>query len=124
MIGSGGKVINDIIDRTGASIDIEEDGKVFIGAVDKAAAESAYKEEEAIVHEYQVGDIVEGRVVKIMDFGAIVEFGNRDGMIHVSELKEGFVKKVEDVVKMGDKVRAKVIRAEEGKIGLSLKGMR
>ena len=124
VIGSGGKVINDIIDRTGATIDIEEDGKVFIGAVDKAAAESAYKEVEAIVHEYQVGDIVEGRVVKIMDFGAIVEFGNRDGMIHVSELKEGFVKKVEDVVKMGDKVRAKVIRAEEGKIGLSLKGMR
>ncbi|OGY65012.1 MAG: polyribonucleotide nucleotidyltransferase, partial [Candidatus Harrisonbacteria bacterium RIFCSPHIGHO2_02_FULL_40_20] len=102
VIGSGGKVINDIIDRTGATIDIEEDGKVFIGAVDKAAAESAYKEVEAIVHEYQVGDIVEGRVVKIMDFGAIVEFGNRDGMIHVSELKEGFVKKVEDVVKMGD----------------------
>ena len=124
VIGSGGKVINDIIDRTGATIDIEEDGKVFIGAVDKAAAESAYKEVEAIVHEYQVGDIVEGRVVKIMDFGAIVEFGNRDGMIHVSELKEGFVKKVEDVVKMGDKVRAKVIRAEEGKIGLSIKALR
>jgi len=124
VIGSGGKVINDIIDRTGATIDIEEDGKVFIGAVDKAAAESAYKEVEAIVHEYQVGDIVEGKVVKIMDFGAIVEFGNRDGMIHVSELKEGFVKKVEDVVKMGDKVRAKVIRAEEGKIGLSIKALR
>jgi len=124
VIGSGGKVINDIIDRTGATIDIEEDGKVFIGAVDKAAAESAYKEVEAIVHEYQVGDIVEGRVVKIMDFGAIVEFGNRDGMIHVSELKEGFVKKVEDVVKMGDKVRAKVIRVEDGKIGLSIKALR
>ena len=124
VIGSGGKVINDIIDRTGATIDIEEDGKVFIGAVDKAAAESAYKEVEAIVHEYQVGDIVEGKVVKIMDFGAIVEFGNRDGMIHVSELKEGFVKKVEDVVKMGDKVRAKVIRVEDGKIGLSIKALR
>src|SRR3989338_4389498 len=123
VIGSGGKVINDIIDRTGATIDIEEDGKVFIGAVDRQAALAAYKEVESIVKEYQVGEIVEGKVVKIMEFGAIVEFGNRDGMVHVSELKEGFVKKVEDVVKMGQKVRAKVIRVEDDRIGLSLKGV-
>ena len=70
-----------------------------------------------------MGESVEGKVVKIMEFGAIVEFGNRDGMVHVSELKEGFVKKVEDVVKMGQKVRAKVIRVEEDRIGLSLKGV-
>ena len=123
VIGSGGKVINDIIARTGATIDIEEDGRVFVGAVDKNVALAAYKEVESIVKEYQVGEIVEGKGVKIMEFGAIVEFGNRDGMVHVSELKEGFVKKVEDVVKMGQKVRAKVIRVEEDRIGLSLKGV-
>lgn len=124
VIGSGGKVINDIIARTGATIDIEESGRVFIGAVNKEAAEAAYKEVEAIVHEYKVGEIVDGKIVKILDFGAIVDLGHgRDGMIHVSELKEGFVKKVEDVVKFGDHVWAKIIRVEQDKIALSLKGV-
>ena len=73
---------------------------------------------------FTCSDIVEGTIVKVLDFGAIVEFGpGRDGMVHVSELKDGFVKKVEDVVKVGDTVRAKVIKAERGKIGLSLKGI-
>jgi len=73
-----------------------------------------------------VGEIVEGNVVKIMEFGAIVDLGGgKDGMIHVSELKEGFVKKVEDVLKMGDFVRVKIIKVDEdgGRIGLSLKQM-
>ena len=80
---------------------------------------------ESIVKEYRIGDIVEGPVVKILEFGAIVQFGpNRDGMVHVSELKQGFVKKVEDVVKMGDILRVKVIKADaDGRIGLSLKAM-
>ena len=77
-----------------------------------------------IVREYKIGEIVEGPVVRILEFGAIVDLGGgRDGMIHVSELKEGFVKKVEDVVKIGDVVKAKVLRVENGKIGLSLKGV-
>ncbi|MDP3947892.1 MAG: polyribonucleotide nucleotidyltransferase [bacterium] len=123
VIGSGGKVINGIVERTGVlSIDIEEDGGIFITAPRKESGLAAKAEIEAIVHEYKVGDIVEGKIIKILDFGAIVDLGgDQDGMIHVSELKEGFVKKVEDVVKLGDFVRAKIIRAEDGKIGLSIK---
>lgn len=126
VIGPGGKVINGIIAKTGAlTIDIEQTGKVFIAGANKEIAEAALKEVESIVREYRIGDIVEGTVVKILDFGAIVEFGpGRDGMIHVSELKQGFVKKVEDVVKLGDFVKAKVIKADpDGRIGLSLKGL-
>ena len=123
VIGPGGKMINGIIEETGVtSIDIEEDGKVFITATDKDAAQKAYDQITAITKTYKIGDIVEGTVVKILEFGAIVEFeGGKDGMIHVSELKDGFVKKVEDVVKTGDFVRAKVIKMENGKIGLSIK---
>ena len=85
------------------------------------AAEAAVAEIKSIVRVYRVGEIVEGPIVKLLDFGAIVELGrSQDGMIHVSELKQGFVKKVEDVVKLGDFVRAKIVRAENGKIGLSL----
>lgn len=127
VIGPGGKVINSIIEKTGAlTIDIEQTGKVFIAGATKEKAEAAYREVESIVKEYKVGDIVEGPIVKILDFGAIVQFGtNRDGMIHVSELKEGFVKKVEDVVKLGDFVRARVIKADpDGRIGLSLKNLK
>ena len=76
---------------------------------------------KSIIKEYAIGEIVEGKVVKILEFGAIVDFGGHDGMIHVSELKEGFVKKVEDVVKLGDFVRTKIIKMENGKIGLSIK---
>ena len=126
LIGPGGKVINGIIERTGAlTIDIEETGQVFIAGANKEIAEAAYREVEALMKDYLVGDIVEGKIVKILDFGAIVEFGGgRDGMIHVSELKEGYVKKVEDVVKLGDKVRAKIIKVDpSGKIGLTLRGI-
>ena len=124
VIGPGGKVINGIIAKTGAlTIDIEQTGKVFIAGANREKAEAAYREVESIVKDYKIGDIVEGPIVKILDFGAIVQFGpNRDGMIHVSELKQGFVKKVEDVVKLGDFVKAKVIKVDpDGRIGLSLK---
>lgn len=125
VIGPGGKVINGIIERTGAlTIDIEQDGRVLIAGPNKETAQAAFREVEAITKDYLVGDIVEGPVVKILEFGAIVEFSpGRDGMIHVSELKDGFVKKVEDVVKLGQVVKAKIIKSEMGKIGLSLKGM-
>jgi len=126
VIGPGGKVINGIIEKTGAlTIDIEQTGKVFIAGSNKEKAQAAYDMVASIVREYKVGDVVEGAVVKILEFGAIVEFGpGRDGMIHVSELKEGYVKKVGDVVKIGDFVRAKIIKAEAGKIGLSLKALK
>lgn len=122
VIGTGGKIINEIIETTGVTaIDIEDDGKVFITATNKEAAEKALEQINAITKEYKIGDIVEGTVVKILEFGAIVEFGGKDGMIHVSELKDGFVKKVEDVVKIGDFVKTKIIKMEGGKIGLSIK---
>ena len=123
LIGPGGKVINGIIERTKVTaIDIEDDGKVFITAPNQEIGKKALEEVLAITKEYKIGDIVEGTVVKILEFGAIVEFGGgKDGMIHVSELKEGYVKKVEDVLKIGDFVRAKIIKMENGKIGLSLK---
>ena len=125
VIGPGGKVINGIIERTGCmAIDIDDDGTVFISGKDKKTTEAAYSEVKSIVKEYAIGDIVEGTVIKILDFGAIVDLGGgRDGMIHVSELKNGFVQKVEDVVKLGDFVRAKVVKVQDGKIGLSLKAL-
>ncbi len=125
LIGPGGKTINGIIEDTGVTaIDIEDDGKVFITATDQEKGQKALAYVQALMKEYAVGDIVEGPVVKILEFGAIVEFGNgRDGMIHVSELKDGFVKKVEDVVKVGDMVRAKIVKMENGRIGLSLKAL-
>ncbi|MDP3901612.1 MAG: polyribonucleotide nucleotidyltransferase, partial [bacterium] len=126
IIGPGGKTINGIIEKTGAlTIDVEQDGRVFVAGPDKSSAEAAYKEIESIVKEYQVGDIVEGKIVKVLEFGAILEFGpGRDGMIHISELKNGFVKKVEEVVNLGDSVKARVVKVEPGgRIGLSLKGL-
>ncbi len=125
VIGPGGRVIQGIVQATGGetTIDVEQDGKIFISAPNKEQAQMALDQIKAIVKEYKVGEIVEGEVIRVLDFGAIVDLGaGRDGMIHVSELKEGYVNKVEDVVKLGDRVKARVIRVDpEGKIGLSLK---
>ena len=125
VIGPGGKMINGLIEKYGlAGIDIEEDGGVYVSGIDLAKVEAAVAEIMGMTKEYKVGEIVEGPIVKILEFGAIVDLGGgNDGMIHVSELKQGFVKNVEDVVKLGDFVRAKIIKAENGKIGLSLKQM-
>lgn len=125
VIGPGGKVINGLIAKYElAGIDIEEDGGVFVSGAKLENVEAAVAEIMGMTKEFKVGEIVEGPVVKILEFGAIVDIGGgRDGMIHVSELKQGFVKKVEDVVKLGDFVRAKIIKVEDGKIGLSLKQM-
>lgn len=125
IIGPGGKTINGIIDSTGCmAIDIDDDGLVFVSGKDKTTTLAAYNAVASIVKEYKVGEVVEGPIVKILEFGAIVDIGGgRDGMIHVSELKSGFVKKVEDVVKVGDIVKVKIIKVEGGKIGLSLKAM-
>jgi polyribonucleotide nucleotidyltransferase len=125
VIGPGGKMINGMIKDFGLiAIDIEEDGTIFIAAdsVEKTAKAQAMI--ASLTREYKVGEIVEGPVIKILDFGAIVDLGGgKDGMVHVSELKEGFVKQVSDVVKVGDFLRVKIIRVEDGHIGLSLKRM-
>src|SRR3989338_9368421 len=115
VIGPGGKNINGIIaaSMNKISIDIEEDGTVYVSGVDMELVERACKTITASVKEYKVGEIINGRVIKILDFGAIVDLGGgRDGMIHVSELKEGIVKKVEDVVNLGDEVVAKIVKAD------------
>jgi polyribonucleotide nucleotidyltransferase len=123
VIGPGGKMINGIIARTGVtSIDIEETGKVFVAASNPEAAEKAIAEIKSILKEFEIGELVEGPVIKILDFGAIVDLGGgRDGMVHVSELRNGFVEKVQDVVKVGDIVKAKIIKAENGRVSLSIK---
>ncbi len=124
LIGPGGKVINGLIAKHSlTSIDVEENGDVFIFSDKEETVEAALADIRAITHEFKVGEIVEGTIVRIMDFGAIMDLGGgKDGMIHVSELKEGFVKQVRDVVKEGDFVKAKIIRADEdGRIGLSIK---
>ncbi len=127
VIGPGGKVINGLIEKYGlAGIDIDEDGGVFISGTDLEKVEAAVAEVKGIAREFKVGEIVEGTIVKIIEVGAIVDLGGgKDGMVHVSELKDGYVKKVEDVVKMGDFVRAKIIRVgDDGRIGLSLKQLK
>ena len=125
VIGPGGKIINGIIARTGVSIDIDDIGKVFIAAKEKSALEAGIKEVRSILKEFQVGEIIEGSVIRVLEFGAIVDLGGgKDGMIHVSELKDGFVKNVTDVINVGDFVCAKIIKISEGKIGLSIKQLK
>ena len=127
LIGPGGKTINGLIERYKlAGIDVDDDGHIYVSSQDAASAGKALEEIKALTHDFEVGEVIEGNIVKLLDFGAIVDLGGgRDGMIHVSELKEGFVKNVTDVVKMGDFVRAKIVRVDpDGKIGLSLKAMK
>lgn len=122
VIGPGGKVINEIIAATGAAIDIEESGLIFITAENEESGLKAKEIIESIIKEYKVGDIVTGKVTQILDFGAIVEFGKgKDGMIHISELAPYRVNKVTDIVNIGDEVKVKIKRIENGKISLSLK---
>ncbi len=126
VIGPGGKVINGLIEKYGlAGIDIDEDGGVFISGMDLEKVDAAVAEIKGITREFKVGEVVEGSIIKIIEVGAIVDLGGgKDGMIHISELKNGFVKTVDEVVKVGDFVRAKIIRvSDDGRIGLSLKQM-
>ena len=119
VIGSGGKVIRGIQEDTGAQIDIQEDGTVFIGASD-AGAEEARARIEAIVKVPEVGEEYFGRVVGIQPFGAFVELlPGKDGLLHISRVAQGRVDKVEDVLNVGDEVRVKVIEVDEkGKVSL------
>ena len=123
IIGQRGKTINGIIEETGVKIDIDDDGTVAVCGVDQAGIDQALKLIHAIVDPIEVGNIYEGKVVRIMNFGAFVELApNKDGLIHISKLSKERVAKVEDVVNIGDTVRVKVLEIDRmGKISLSLK---
>ena len=121
VIGSGGKVINKIIEDTGVKIDIDDSGKVFIASTDSEMSDKAKRIVMAIAKDPEVGDEIIGPVVKIMTFGAFVEIApNKNGMIHISKLAKEKVEKVEDVVNIGDTVKAKVIKISDKGIDLKL----
>lgn len=114
VIGSGGKVINKIIEETGVKIDINDEGQVFIASVDESGADKAKAIIMGIVKDPEPGDVFEGKVVRILQFGAFVELTpNKDGMVHISKLSSKRVEKVEDVVNLGDMVRVEVIKVDE-----------
>jgi polyribonucleotide nucleotidyltransferase len=123
VIGSGGKVIREIVEKTGAKVDINDDGLIKIASSDKAKIDAAYKWIHSIVAEPEVGAIYKGKVVKVMDFGAFVNFfGARDGLVHVSQLSSQRTEKVGDVVKEGDEVYVKLLGFDDrGKVRLSMK---
>lgn len=125
VIGSGGKVINKIIDETGVKIDIEDDGRVFIASVDTESGNKAKEIIENIVREVEIGEVLTGKVVRIMNFGAFVSLpGGKDGLVHISKLANERVNSVEDVVKIGDEVTVKVMDIDDqGRINLSRKAV-
>ncbi len=123
VIGPGGKTINELIETTGVqAIDIDDDGLVMITSTDAEGAQEAMKQVEMLTKEAKVGEIYKGKVVRIMDFGAIVEFlPKQDGMVHVSMMAPWRVEKVTDIVKLGDEVMVKIMEMEGGKTSLSMK---
>jgi polyribonucleotide nucleotidyltransferase len=123
VIGSGGKVIREIVEKTKAKINIEDDGTVKIASADGESIKAALKWIKSIVAEPEVGEIYDGKVVKVMDFGAFVNFfGPKDGLVHISELAPKRVAKTSDVVKEGDTVKVKLLGFDDrGKVRLSMK---
>ena len=123
VIGPGGKMIRSIVERTGVKIDVEDDGSIKIASTDSEACDSAIKIIEDLTQEAQIGKIYSGTVKKIMDFGAFVEiFPGTDGLVHISQLAEERVNRVEDILREGDQVSVKVLEIDrQGKIRLSRK---
>ncbi len=123
VIGTGGKVIREIVEKTGAKIDIQDDGTVKVASSSGAAITAAMKWIKSIVSEPEVGEIYDGKIVKVVDFGAFVNFfGAKDGLVHVSELAAKRVNKVSDVVNEGDAVKVKLLGFDNrGKVRLSMK---
>ncbi len=123
VIGTGGKVIREICEVTGAKIDIEDDGTIKVAAVDQTVADRAIDWIRSIVAEPEVGVIYTGKVVKVVDFGAFVNFlGSRDGLVHISELNDGRPSTVTEVVNEGDEVKVKVLGVDDrGKVRLSMR---
>ena len=123
LIGPGGKVIQKIVADTGAKIDVEEDGRVFVAAVDQASGELAVKMIRDVTREPEIGEIYTGKVTKIMAFGAFVEFlPGKEGLVHISKLDRKRVEKVEDVVHEGDEIVVKLVEIDkQGRLNLSRK---
>ena len=123
VIGTGGKVIREIVEKTGAKINIEDDGSVKVASSDGESIKAAINWIKSIASDPEVGKIYDGTVVKTMDFGAFVNFfGAKDGLVHISQLGAGRVNKVTDVVKEGDKVKVKLLGMDDrGKVRLSMK---
>jgi polyribonucleotide nucleotidyltransferase len=123
VIGTGGKVIREIVEQTGCKIDIEDDGTIKVAATDDTKAQAAINWIRGIVAEPEIGVIYDGKVVKTAEFGAFVNFlGSRDGLVHISELQQGRVNKTTDVVNQGDAVKVKVIGFDDrGKVKLSMR---
>jgi polyribonucleotide nucleotidyltransferase len=125
VIGTGGKVIREIVEKTGAKINVEDDGTVKIASADGESIKAALKWIKGIVSEPEIGEIYDGKVVKVMDFGAFVNFfGSKDGLVHISELASKRVAKTGDVVKEGDTVKVKLLGFDDrGKVRLSMKAV-
>lgn len=123
VIGPGGKIINEIIAQTGVNIDIEDSGLVFVTSEKEEGAKKALEWINNLTREVKVGEIFEGIVVKIMDFGAFVElFPNQDGLVHISEISNKRIDKVSDVMKVGDVVKVKVKKIDDqGRVSLTMK---
>ena len=125
VIGKGGSVIQAITKETGAQIDIKDDGTIIIASVNLAAAEAAKARIEQITSDVEPGRIYEGKVAKLMDFGAFVTISpGKDGLVHVSQISNDRVEKVSDVLKEGDIVKVKVLEVDkQGRIRLSMKAV-
>ncbi len=125
VIGKGGAVIRALSEETGVSIDIDDDGTVKIASTDNAAAQEAIKRIEKITSDVEVNGIYEGKVVRLMDFGAFVNIlPGRDGLVHISQISNNRVNKVSDVLKEGDQVRVKVLEIDkQGRVRLSMKAL-
>jgi len=125
VIGKGGSVIRAITEETGTSIDISDDGVIKIASVDQAAGEEAKRRIEEITAEVEVGKIYEGKVVKLMDFGAFVTIlPGRDGLVHISQISNERVENVSDKLKEGDVIKVKVLEVDkQGRIRLSMKAV-
>ncbi|ACI91648.1 polyribonucleotide nucleotidyltransferase [Afipia carboxidovorans OM5] len=125
VIGTGGKVIREIVEKTGAKINIEDDGTVKVASANGESIRAAIKWIKSITSEPEVGQIYDGTVVKVMEFGAFVNFfGPKDGLVHISQLAASRVQKTSDVVKEGDKVKVKLLGLDDrGKVRLSMKAV-
>ena len=126
VIGPGGKTIRGIVEETSATVDVQDDGTVFIGATDREAAQKAIDMVKALTKEAKTGEIYTGKVVRILDFGAFVEIlPGKDGMVHISELADYRVPSVEDVVQLGEEITVMVkdVDPVTGKIALSRRAL-